>query len=45
MAILSHHSIPPFNGEDFTYWKNIMQMHLMALGLDVWIFVERVTKF
>jgi hypothetical protein len=31
--------IPPFDGRNFEYWKNIMENYLKALGADVWFSV------
>lgn len=44
MEFFPHHSIHPFDGEDFAYWKNIMQTYLTTSGLDVWFSVEKGYK-
>jgi hypothetical protein len=28
--------IPPFDGNNFEYWKNRMETYLKDIGVDVW---------
>jgi hypothetical protein len=29
--------IPPFDGDNCAYWRNIMEIYLKIFGLDIWL--------
>jgi hypothetical protein len=31
--------IPPFDGNNYAYWRNIIQTYLTSLGVDIWLSV------
>jgi hypothetical protein len=31
--------IPPFDGNNYAYWRNIMKTYLTSLGVDIWLSV------
>ena len=37
--------VPLFNGEDYAFWRIRMRIHLMSIGLDVWLSVEKGYKY
>jgi hypothetical protein len=37
--------IPPFDGNNYAYWRDIMQTYLTTLGVDIWLSVFNGYKF
>jgi len=36
--------IPPFDGNNYAYWRNIIQTYLTSLGADIWISIVNGQK-
>ena len=37
---MSSKIVPLFTGDDYAFWRISMKSHLMALGFDIWKYVE-----
>ena len=43
--ITTSSKVPIFNGEDYALWSIKMRIHILDIGLDVWMYVETQYKY